>query len=213
MVEAVPGWLCIPAPTMLTLAQLIVDGDLISAKAGLVDSGTARAVFSFALGAGKDHILATSAAGETARMISTLMFFCASRLNTLKDIPGTSGNFQDRNNSDVLIFCNAFDQHTFHFVSSYTNGAGHRVMLDRTSSSTPYFLASSYTAVVEHLCPGDASSSISSKVISFRRVALGILRGSAVYTFHIGIDSGDGLHAERVPRQRRKYQLPPRPGW
>ena len=72
------------------LGAVIVDGDLISAKAGLVGFQHCTSGFSFALGAGKDHILAASAAGRLQNDIHVDVF-CASRLNTLKDIPGTSG--------------------------------------------------------------------------------------------------------------------------
>ena len=56
------------------------------------------------------------------------------------------------------------------------------MMLERTSSSTPYFLASSTLRLLSTWAPSEASSSISSKVISCSLVALRILRGSAVKT-------------------------------
>lgn len=114
--------------------------------------------------------------------ISTLMFFCASRLNTLKDIPGTSGTSRIETTATSSSFATPLISIPSTLVSSLTTVPGTGLMLDRTSSSTPYFLASSTLRLLSTCAPRDASSSISSKVISFRRVALGILRGSAVYT-------------------------------
>ena len=58
------------------LGAVIVDSDLIGAKAGLVGFQHCAGGFSFALGAGKDHILAAGAAGRLKNDIHVDVFLC-----------------------------------------------------------------------------------------------------------------------------------------
>ena len=66
------------------------------------------------------------------------------------------------------------------FVTSLTTVPGTGFRLESTSSSTLYFLASSTLRLFSTCAPRDASSSISSKVISSSLRVLRTLRGSAV---------------------------------
>ena len=79
IVEATPEWLCIPAPTMETFAQVLSNGDVAAADAvrGVFQRG--NGALGVAQGHGEAHVLLPSRP-VVCRMMSTLMFFWASRL-------------------------------------------------------------------------------------------------------------------------------------
>ena len=115
------------------------------------------------------------------RMISTLMFFWASRPKILKLVPGSSGTFRIVITATSVSFATPLISiPSMSFVTSLTTVPGTGFRLDSTSSSTLYFFASSTLRLFSTCAPREASSSISSKVISFSLRVLRTLRGSAV---------------------------------
>ena len=84
------------------------------------------------------------------RIISTLMFFWASRLKILNDIPGTS-HILDSQNGNIGVLCNTLDEHTFHFAFLLNNGAGHRIDAGNNLQLDIVLFGQLHAAVVQHL--------------------------------------------------------------
>ena len=145
------------------------------------------------------------------RMMSTLMFFWASRLKILKDIPGTSGTSLTVRTATSVSFATPLMSIPSTLVSSLTTVPGTGLMLEMTSSSTLYFLANSTLRLFSTWAPREASSSISSKVISFSLVALGILRGSAVKTPSTSVKIWQRSACRAAASATAEVSLPPRP--
>ena len=146
------------------------------------------------------------------RMISTLIFFCASRLNTLKEVPGTSGTPTRVTTATSSSFATPLiNIPSIAFVASFTSVPGTGFRLDSTSSSTLYFFASSTLRLFRTCAPKLASSSISSKVISSSLRALGSLRGSAVYTPSTSVKIWQRSACRAAAMATALVSLPPRP--
>ena len=77
-------------------------------------------------------------------MMSTLMLRLASAPNTLKDMPGTSGTSMiEITATSVSLATPLMSIPSISSVTSFTMVPGTGFRLESTSSSTPYFLASS----------------------------------------------------------------------
>ena len=177
ILDATPLWLCIPAPTMETLAQVV--STLTSLKCAL--SFSTRMARSASPSEQVKLISFLPSRPVDCRMMSTLMFFWASRPKILKLMPGSSGTFRIVITATSVSFATPLISiPSMSFVTSLTTVPGTGFRLESTSSSTLYFLASSTLRLFSTCAPRDASSSISSKVISSSLRVLRTLRGSAV---------------------------------
>ena len=181
MRAATPEWLCIPAPTMLTLATLRSARISPHPKRLRFSSSTASAASTSASGTVKITSLQPSLP-EDCKIISTLILRCAIRLNTLKDAPGTSGTSKIEITATSLSFATPLISIPSTSVTSFTMVPGTLVSDERTSKLTEYFFASSTLRLFSTCAPRLASSSISSNEISFSLRAQRTRRGSAVYT-------------------------------
>ena len=177
ILEATPLWLCIPAPTMDTLAQV---SSQVTWSNFALSRRTRRAV-SASLSAQVKLMSFLPSRPVDCRMMSTLIFFWASRPKILKLVPGSSGTFRIVITATSVSFATPLISiPSTSFTTSLTTVPGTGFRLERTSSSTLYFLASSTLRLLSTCAPRDASSSISSKVISSSLRVLRTLRGSAV---------------------------------
>ena len=139
---------------------------------------------------------------EDCRIISTLIFFCAIRLNTLNEAPGTSGTSKIEMTATSLSFATPLISIPSTSVTSFTIVPGRSVSDERTSRLTGIFLCKLHAAVVEHLCAqaGKLQHLVEGDLIQLAR-ARHQARVRGVNAVHVRVD----LAQVRVQRGRNGH--------
>ena len=141
--EAMPAWLRIPSPTMLTLAMSSSEVTPLAPISRATCSAISRAFWASVRGTVNVRSVVRSA--ETFWMImSTEMFAAASGSNIRATMPGSSGSCR------TVIFVSFLSLVTPATItaskdlsSPTTQVPGTSLKLDRTCTGTPYFIATS----------------------------------------------------------------------
>ena len=113
-------------------------------------------------------------------MMPTLILFCAIRLNTLNEMPGSSGTSKIEITATLSSLVTPLINIPSTSKTSFTMVPGTFVSDERTSKFTEYFFAISTLRLFSTWAPRLANSNISSNVMASSLRALGTMRGSAV---------------------------------